>query len=634
MVEKNGKHESASGHGLVEVSNYSSRLSSTFREMRSKSDKLDVTLSCQDSPSNRTLQAHSILLSAFSPFFKTALNQMNSKTGFPYNSFLYLSSVSHKDLSLVLDFLYQGKINVPRANVKSFYKALEDLQIENEHAGSESTGSKNSPNKEEKRTPRKERINYREVSVPRTTPDIEEKKITKKETSVDNKREEEKDVKRKREPSRDSTSGYETHEEPLSKMSLLKNEAFSFSSGDLSFVGDLPLDDDSKDSLKLTDFDGASEKKEEKDRWMDMLPMNSDDEDDKAKPGENKANKGETDDTLKSKNTDPEKLSKECTSLLENELDSWKKLKSEDAGKPKDEDRDDSNTMNRKKSPKKLDVGLENILESNKSKTEVKDESSKKEEIDNEEEDNKDFVWPPKKDTTIATIFHDSFYLGKATGEQVDDETVKVSYMKRLEKGKNNYWIWPKERAILPAKKRSVLQVDIDLDITNMDNSEISGSPSTAYVLRKHETINDLAQKVSARNLAKTKKEQEETKEVSELEWPPEKGEMVATLFEDAFYIGRVKSGLNRNSTVDVDYMERYRTEGKNIEATEKLWVWPPKVEIFKTYEETVLGIKPIIRPIEKFGKAKAVFLLENYEKIYNLANSSRDAAEDDIVDV
>merc|ERR1719370_324264 len=130
-----------------------------------------------------------------------------------------------------------------------------------------------------------------------------------------------------------------------------------------------------------------------------MLPMNSDDEDDKTKPSENKANKREADDTLKSENIDPEKLSKECTTLLKNEPYSWTESKSEDAEKLKDEDKDDSNTMSRRKSPKKLDVGLENILDSNKSRTEVKDESRKKEEIDNEEEDNKDFVWPPKKDT-------------------------------------------------------------------------------------------------------------------------------------------------------------------------------------------------------------------------------------------
>merc|ERR1719420_1939739 len=124
----------------------------------------------------------------------------------------------------------------------------------------------------------------------------------------------------------------------------------------MSLFGDLPLDDDSKDSLKLTDFDCASEKKEEKDRWMDMLPMNSDDEDDKAKPSENKANKRETDDTLKSENTDPEKSSKECTSLLKNEPYSWTESKSEDAEKLKDEDKNDNNTTNRKKSPKQLDV--------------------------------------------------------------------------------------------------------------------------------------------------------------------------------------------------------------------------------------------------------------------------------------
>merc|ERR1711899_516312 len=147
---------------------------------------------------------------------------------------------------------------------------------------------------------------------------MRQKKIT------DTKRVVEKEAKRKREPSLDSTSGYETHEEHLPKMSL-------FSENDLNVGGDLPLNDElsdqaKKDSLKLTDFDHVSDKKED---WasLSMLPMNSDDEDDKAednvKSGKDEGN-GKTDKATY-KDTDLDKLTKECTSLLEKELDSWKK---------------------------------------------------------------------------------------------------------------------------------------------------------------------------------------------------------------------------------------------------------------------------------------------------------------------
>merc|ERR1719220_914771 len=157
--------------------------------------------------------------------------------------------------------------------------------------------------------------------------------------------------------------------------------------------------------------------------------MNSDDEDDKAedsvKSGKD-VGSGKTD-KVTYKDTDLDKLTKECTSLLEKELDSWKKSGTEgneDASKfqklsseTKDEnakkkDVEENPSMNRKKSPKKPDTSLEKFLESNYTKAETKSESSSKEsdlkgknvtsdskeDTNQEGKDNKNFTWPPKKD--------------------------------------------------------------------------------------------------------------------------------------------------------------------------------------------------------------------------------------------
>ena len=106
---------------------FESNVSGAFRDLRAEEDFFDVTLGCTDSR-GRSLQAHKVILSACSSFFKSMLRQQVAQHTHP-NPFIYLRGVSFSDLSSVLDFMYHGEVNVAQEDLNSFLAVAEELQI-------------------------------------------------------------------------------------------------------------------------------------------------------------------------------------------------------------------------------------------------------------------------------------------------------------------------------------------------------------------------------------------------------------------------------------------------------------------------------------------------------------------------
>ncbi len=107
---------------------FESNVSGYFRELRDESDFFDVTLACGDGH-GRTLQAHRVILSACSPLFRRMLRDVFRISPGSPSPLLYLRGVRHKDLRNVLDFMYDGEVNVPQADLNSFLTVAEDLQV-------------------------------------------------------------------------------------------------------------------------------------------------------------------------------------------------------------------------------------------------------------------------------------------------------------------------------------------------------------------------------------------------------------------------------------------------------------------------------------------------------------------------
>jgi len=123
---------------------FESNISVAFRELREEKDFFDVTLACDDSQ----VQAHKVILSACSPFFRNILRRNPHQ-----HPLLYLKGVKYKELLSVLDFMYQGEVNVAQEELNSFLAVAEDLRVKGLTQNNSGTSSSNTDHSSKQRAP-------------------------------------------------------------------------------------------------------------------------------------------------------------------------------------------------------------------------------------------------------------------------------------------------------------------------------------------------------------------------------------------------------------------------------------------------------------------------------------------------
>ena len=119
---------------------FESNVSGAFRDLRAEADFFDVTLGCTDS-NGRSLQAHKVILSACSSFFKNLLRQQQANHISHPNPFIYLRGVTFSDLSSVLDFMYHGEVNVAQDSLNNFLAVAENLAVKRLTTDTKPTGT-------------------------------------------------------------------------------------------------------------------------------------------------------------------------------------------------------------------------------------------------------------------------------------------------------------------------------------------------------------------------------------------------------------------------------------------------------------------------------------------------------------
>ena len=99
---------------------FDKNISSAFKGIREEQDFFDVTLVCED----EQLQAHKLILASSSLFFKNVLRRNPHQ-----HPLLYLKGVKHLNLAYLLEFMYNGQVNVSQEHLTEFLGVAEDLKV-------------------------------------------------------------------------------------------------------------------------------------------------------------------------------------------------------------------------------------------------------------------------------------------------------------------------------------------------------------------------------------------------------------------------------------------------------------------------------------------------------------------------
>jgi len=114
---------------------FESNVSGAFREIREERDFFDVTLACDDNQ----MEAHKVIISACSPMFRNILRRNPHQ-----HPLLYLKGVKYKELENVLNFMYQGEVNVAQEDLNTFLSVAEELQVKGLTQGNNGSGQQSS----------------------------------------------------------------------------------------------------------------------------------------------------------------------------------------------------------------------------------------------------------------------------------------------------------------------------------------------------------------------------------------------------------------------------------------------------------------------------------------------------------
>jgi len=99
---------------------YESNFNVAFQDLRQEKEFFDVTLACKDGQ----LEAHKVILSSCSFFFKDIL-----KRNPHVHPLLYMKDVKLSHLQAVMDFMYQGNVNVDQKELDAFLALARELKL-------------------------------------------------------------------------------------------------------------------------------------------------------------------------------------------------------------------------------------------------------------------------------------------------------------------------------------------------------------------------------------------------------------------------------------------------------------------------------------------------------------------------
>jgi len=101
---------------------FEANVAKSFRRLRNGDDFYDVTLVSSD---QKLLSAHKLVLSSCSEYFRGILSQSKQA-----NLLLCLEGISSVEVTNVLDYIYNGELQMPRENLQRFLEIAHRFQLE------------------------------------------------------------------------------------------------------------------------------------------------------------------------------------------------------------------------------------------------------------------------------------------------------------------------------------------------------------------------------------------------------------------------------------------------------------------------------------------------------------------------
>ena len=101
----------------LKQNDFQENINSAFSNLREDTDFTDVTLLTED---GKTFEAHRVILSASSPFFRNILKIRKHP-----NPLIYLKGFKEKNLNSLVDFMYYGVVDVYQNNLDDFLARAE-----------------------------------------------------------------------------------------------------------------------------------------------------------------------------------------------------------------------------------------------------------------------------------------------------------------------------------------------------------------------------------------------------------------------------------------------------------------------------------------------------------------------------
>lgn len=133
--------------------NYLRHITGAFDSLRTDEDLVDVTLSCE----GKKIRAHKMLLSACSSYFRELFKDNPCQ-----HPVIIFRDVKYQDLEALIDFMYQGEVNVVQEQLTSFLNTAELLAVQGLTDNSSKDGAESDTSD----------IKTSEDSLPATKPEV------------------------------------------------------------------------------------------------------------------------------------------------------------------------------------------------------------------------------------------------------------------------------------------------------------------------------------------------------------------------------------------------------------------------------------------------------------------------------